>query len=338
MFGPKIKLIPDKSLQPRIIFFWLVGFFICLWPLNFFYFWHGSEILINQEDILAPLATATQPAILREPVRIIFLGDLMFDRQIRQVAQKNGPDFILAKVKDFLAVADCAVANLEGPITTQPSQSVNTLPGDPKNTIFTFDKSVAAVLANHNIKAVSLANNHIDDFGPAGEAETANFLTASGVDFFGTAEKNSLIKEIKGVKVGLIGYNQFNSLVGFEVALAAVKDLRPQVDLLVVLAHWGSEYRLTATDGTKNIGRALLNQGADLVVGTHPHVIQDKEISGDKTIYYSIGNFIFDQYFDKDVREGLALTLDFDLATGKKQITETRLFLEANGQTSILGL
>ena len=99
----------------------------------------------------------------------------MFDRQIRQVAQKNGPDFILAKVKDFLAVADCAVANLEGPITTQPSQSVNTLPGDPKNTIFTFDKSVAAVLANHNIKAVSLANNHIDDFGPAGEAETANF-------------------------------------------------------------------------------------------------------------------------------------------------------------------
>ena len=114
--------------------------------------------------------------------------------------------------------------------------------------------------------------------------------------------------------------------------------MRPQVDLLVVLAHWGSEYRLTATDGTKNIGRALLNQGADLVVGTHPHVIQDKEISGDKTIYYSIGNFIFDQYFDKDVREGLALTLDFDLATGKKQITETRLFLEANGQTSILGL
>ena len=273
---------------------------------------------------------------------LLFLGDLMFDRNIRQVALKNGNDFIFEPLKDWLAQSDLVVANLEGPITQNQSVSVNTLPGEQNNFIFTFDPSLARTLFNKNIKLVSLANNHILNFGEKGLLTTEKFLSESNVEYFGQpqSELAILIKEIGGLKIALVPYNQFigNSATESVKTLEEIKSLKEKVDLVFVYAHWGQEYLPVAEEKTKRLARQFVEAGADLVIGSHPHVIQDKEEYQGKMIYYSLGNFIFDQYFRPEVKRGLAVKIKINLAEKKMEFEEIHLCLQSNGQTVICGV
>jgi poly-gamma-glutamate synthesis protein (capsule biosynthesis protein) len=94
--------------------------------------------------------------------------------------------------------------------------------------------------------------------------------------------------------------------------LADIKIADQNSDQVIIFSHWGNEYEQKPTDQDISLAHSFIDHGADLVIGAHPHVIQSKEIYQGKYIYYSLGNFVFDQYFDDEVRCGLVLSFDLD--------------------------
>ena len=269
----------------------------------------------------------------KKEMSILFLGDLMFDRSIRQFAQKKGNDFIFEKVADLLKDNDLAVVNLEGPITDNQSKSVNTVPEQKEHFYFTFDKSLAETLAKNNIKLVNLGNNHTLNFGQEGLVQTENYLKENNVDYFGdpvNKEKNYIFKEINGMIIGFVSYNQFGGSA--EETINNINNIKNKVDTLIVYTHWGKEYEKIFSEKIKSLAHSFVDSGADLIIGSHPHVVQDIEEYKGKRIYYSLGNFIFDQYFSAETMSGLAVRVKVNPDDKSLEFQEIPLVMNKSGQ------
>lgn len=244
---------------------------------------------------------------------ILFVGDFMYDRSVRAYADEKGDDYIFSCMKEELVSYDMVVANLEGPITEGSSVSVGSVVGDSNNTRFTMPLRTAGILAENNIRAVSLANNHANDFGAEGIVATRAALTESGVQFAGDPRDSSTTAVRLGdlhSPVVLVTFNEFSPFgwrQSYEEILEAIR-AQSLKDTVIVFAHWGDEY-VPATDRQKEWAREFIDSGADMVIGAHPHVVQESEIYRGVSIYYSLGNFIFDQYWDDEVTEGLGLAV-----------------------------
>ncbi len=270
--------------------------------------------------------------------QILFVGDLMFDRYIRQAAEEKSNDFIFEKVSDFLKNFDLVVANLEGPITLNKSISVGTAPASADNYVFTFDPSLAKTLFEKNIRLVDLGNNHILNFGQKGLDSTQKYLSETNISYFGTPNgQESIVKEINGAKIAFVSYNQFadNPLENQKTALEEIRKDKQEANIIVLCAHWGIEYSNNPSQMIKDLAHQFIDAGADLIVGTHPHVIEPLEEYHGKRIYYSLGNFIFDQYFNASVRQGLGVIVKINLQTKELNFSEKKFSLELNGQTSL---
>ena len=265
---------------------------------------------------LSPPTLIPSPA--PKPIKIIFGGDLMFDRNIRLQAEKFGDyDFFFTNLAPLFQEADLVVANLEGPITSFASQSVGTLPGSPKNFVFTFPPETAETLERNNLRLLNLGNNHILNFGPEGLAQTKNYLKTAGLKFFGNTgdnEERYFIWQKDNLKIGFVNYNQFVPN-GFALARDDILKARSQADLVVLYAHWGEEYQERPGQTIEEQAHQLIEAGADLIIGSHPHVIQSTELYQGKKIYYSLGNFLFDQYFSPETQKGLLVVLTIDPKT-----------------------
>ncbi len=271
-------------------------------------------------------------------VRILFVGDLMFDRGIRYYAEKNGGnDFIFSEISPLLLGQSIVVANLEGPITDNKSISAGTKAGSKNNYFFTFDPSVAKTLFSKNIRIVDLGNNHILNFGQTGVNSTKKYLSESLVDYFGAPGGGKTTrKNINGLNVAFISYNEFlNSDVTSEqgTVIKKIEELKGGADVVVVFCHWGTEYKSAPTDDQNKLAHQFIDAGADLIIGTHPHVIEPMEEYKGKRIYYSLGNFIFDQYFNEDVRNGLGVEVEINKTTKEMTFKEHNFYLQNNGQT-----
>ncbi|MBU2037051.1 CapA family protein [Patescibacteria group bacterium] len=322
----------------------------------FLRFWQNEPVVITPSASLSPAPSASPV----EEIKLLFLGDLMFDRNIRQIAAKNGNNFIFAPAVEFLVGNDLVVANLEGPITDNKSVSLNTAPGSDNNFVFTFEASLASTLFDNNIRLVSLGNNHILNFGQIGLKATKQYLNGAGVSYFGApGGERGIIKEIKGVKIALVNYNQFIGSILVEpsfapppykttdghseatageqaAAIEEIKKVKMQADVVILYAHWGIEHENEANGVIKNLAHEFINAGADLIIGSHPHVIQSAEEYNGKMIYYSLGNFVFDQYFSEAVRQGLGVIVKINSETQQLKFEEKKLYLRSNGQTALL--
>ncbi|HPN96591.1 MAG TPA: CapA family protein [Candidatus Moranbacteria bacterium] len=272
----------------------------------------------------------------KEDIEIIFLGDLMFDRYIREVAAKKGDDYIFENLKNFLAGFDLAVANLEGPITENNSKSIYTKIGEKGHLVFTFPKNLAPTLASHNINLVNIGNNHILNFGSKGLEETKKYLGENKIFYFGDigGRNEYLIKNMENVKLAFINYNQFEKGSG-ERALESIRQAKTEADLIIIYTHWGTEYKPEPEESIKKLAREFVDAGGDLVIGTHPHVTQPWEDYMGKRIYYSLGNFIFDQYFSSESKKGLAIKVKINQENKKMEFEDIFLSLETSGQTKI---
>jgi len=284
-----------------------------------------SEIL--KSDIVIPD---------KKDIKILFLGDMMLDRYIREVAMKKENDFILEKAGSLLKDNDLVVGNLEGPITDKNSISIGTTVGEKDHFSFTFHSSWAKTLADNNIKLVNLGNNHILNFEEDGLNQTEKYLTESGVGYFGAPEKTNLrykIEELNGMKIGFVGYNQFES-GSVEKTLADIEAVKKHSDLVILYTHWGKEYETTILPSIRMLGQKFIDAGADLIIGSHPHVVEISEEYKGKKIYYSLGNFIFDQYFSPETTKGLAVQI---IVSPDKNFSfqEYDIALRNNGQTEI---
>lgn len=244
---------------------------------------------------------------------VLFVGDIMLDRSVARHAMAASTSALFAGVLDLFATADANVANLEGAITRNPSIA------QVDNTVlhFTFDPVLAeAALRPLNLAAASLANNHTYDFGVAGFDTTRGYLGAWGIQAFGHPYNVRTIStqlEVRGKAICLVGYHSLYDATTTEV-VAEMGNLKPGCYRVVVFAHWGEEYQAVAS--AEQVGQAheFIDAGADLVVGAHPHVVQNVEVYRGRAIFYSLGNFMFDQNFSWATTHGLAVKVTFDEA------------------------
>ncbi len=279
--------------------------------------------------------TYYRPTPTPQTIKLVFVGDIMLDRHIRLKAKSQGYDFILANLSSLLTSADLVIGNLEGPITNRPSVSINSLVGGPKNYTFTFEPRVVKFLNNYNIRLVNLGNNHILNFGLAGLKSTQNYLDQAGIDFFGyppAGEPSFLIKDIRGYKIAFVNYNQF-AKSGQEQTLADIEKAKIKADFIILYTHWGLEYQPVANQTITRLAHLFIDQGVDLIIGSHPHVIQNIEEYKGKKIYYSLGNFIFDQYFNSQVKKGLIVKVKINTTTTQANYENYYVKLKTNGQT-----
>lgn len=318
------KIIPLFVLLVSLV---LIGIFLV-----------GQEIASFEAERLAKesvQAAKDKSAALKKPVKILFVGDLMFDRYIRQISERKGSDFVFAGVKDLLAENDLAVGNLEGPITDKPSISAGSEIGAHDNYIFTFNAEVAKELWKNNLRLVSLGNNHILNFGADGLVQTKKNLQSSSVDFFGdsTGEKRLAVWEKNGAKIIFVSYNQFEKEAKSKTLADLEQAKKMKADFVLLYAHWGTEFAGKASDNIKKLAHDFIDSGADLIIGSHPHVVQNKEEYKGKLIYYSLGNFIFDQYFSPETQQGLAVQFEMNPQDKKIVAKEIPVSMKSNGQT-----
>ena len=244
----------------------------------------------SQEETTTPEPTAEPVSITVSMVGDCTLGtDVNFDQSTSFDAfyqMKNDPGYFFQKVKDIFTADDLTVANMEGTLTTSNDRQQKTF-------AFKGDPSYTEILTQGGVEATNLANNHSHDYGDQSYEDTIQYLEAAGITTFGY--DRTAVMDVKGIKVGLIGIYELKDGLGRQQqvidTIQEVKDQGAQV--IIVSFHWGTEKSNIPDDIQKTLAHLAIDQGADLVVGHHPHVLQGIEKYQGKNIVYSLGNFCF---------------------------------------------
>jgi len=253
---------------------------------------------------------------------IVFVGDVMLDRGVKNVINREGDArFPFLKTRDMLSGADLSFANLEGPISKRGKNSGSIYS-------FRFNPEIALpALQYAGLDVVSIANNHIFDYGAEALEDTEKNLSSVGIKSVGAGnnylEANSKVisRLDDGTKIAWLAYTNLypRSLMAGKdyqgVSDFDLENIKKQIaaargdeaDLVFVSYHWGEEYKTSANGNQKELAHAIIDAGANLVIGHHPHVVQEVENYKDGYIAYSLGNFVFDQVFSEGTRNSVAL-------------------------------
>lgn len=233
---------------------------------------------------------------------LLFTGDIMLGRFVETLAGRKGDNlYAFASTTDYLK-SHIAIANLEGPIPSVHE------PTPVNGFTFSFPSSTPSVLKRGGVTAVSLANNHMFDHGRIGYEETKVALDKGSVDHFGGYSPTT--DDYFETKLGtttVIVYGITMIATGWDEAQAVkvtekIRAQHPNAHLIAFL-HWGDEY-LTQNIYQQAFAHKLIDRGVDAIIGSHPHVVQGIEVYNGKPIFYSLGNFIFDQYWRDKVEDG----------------------------------
>ncbi len=237
---------------------------------------------------------------------LISTGDIMLGRSVMTKSLKdNDPNYPFLYVSDVLRNADIVFSNLENPI-------VDNCPYVNSGFKFCADPKMIEGLKYAGVDIVSLANNHILNYGKEGLSQTKKYLNLNGVKWVGGG--NLVVIENNNTKFGFLGFDFLDYKLQ-EKDLNLVRSSKTKVDILVVSVHWGEEYKSKANSNQKLIAGKLSEAGADYIVGHHPHWVQEIERMGNTEVYYSLGNFVFDQRWSEETKKGLSANLIFK---GKK--------------------
>ena len=240
---------------------------------------------------------------------LVFVGDVMLGRGVAQALDGDW-EAAFAEVRPWLAGADMAFANLESPLTTAPPPlSSPPLLGGTEGGRYDLrapPKAVAA-LRVAGFDAVSLANNHALDAGEAGMRETINTLSTAGITPLVDWETGKLGNWSPIYQS--LAFDDSTAPLDLEAASRAVSATAEQAAIVIVSIHWGGEYQAAPGPRQQAVARALSDAGAGIIVGHGPHVLQRIEWVGETLVAYSLGNFLFDQPYPADCRQGAILRL-----------------------------
>jgi hypothetical protein len=236
---------------------------------------------------------------------IVATGDVIPARYTDVTIRSLGNDFVypVAATKEITAPADLTVVNLEAPL-------IDGCPYHDSGLIFCGQTGFTAALVAAGVDVVTLENNHIGNYGPAGIAETQEALASAGIGF---ADRDTpTVRDVRGLKFGFLAFNGVEETLEREAMTAQIRALRPRVDVLAVAIHWGAEYVSlpqaapgVAEDDPVEIAHLAVDAGADLIIGNHPHWVQAVELYKGKFTAYAHGNFIFDQMWSYETRVGV---------------------------------
>ena len=209
-----------------------------------------------------------------------------YDTSLNAYYENYGADYFLQNVKDIFSADDLTIANFEGTLTDSDER-------EDKTFAFKAPASYASILTGGSVEAVNTANNHSHDYGDQSFDDTLAALDDAGIVHFGYDE--TAVMDVKGIKVGLVGiyelYDHLEREQQLKDNIAKVKADGAQ--LIVVIFHWGNETETVPGSNQTTLGRIAIDEGADLVCGHHPHVLQGIETYKDRNIVYSLGNFCF---------------------------------------------
>ncbi len=239
-------------------------------------------------------------------IELVAVGDVMLSGGVQKRIEEFGPDYPFEKVEGVVRRADLAFCNLECPISCSKVSII-------KPNVFVVKPQEAKGLSFAGFDIISLANNHALDMGRKGLLGTMKFLEEEEIQYVGAGEtyqeaKSPVILSVKGIRLAFLAYCLYplEGVVFKEeapgVALYnpvnvrhALEELRHEVDVIVVSVHWGTEYAKSPSAEQREKAHRLIDWGADLVLGHHPHVLQEIEEYNGGVIVYSLGNFVFDQ-------------------------------------------
>ena len=268
--------------------------------------WHFDDKDTYQPaDSVQVLASTVSPQNKETSITISAIGDVtlgqderfLYEGSFDHYYKLKGPNYFFSGVKKILSEDDLTIANLEGTLTDATEKPDKRHQG---NGAFFFrgNPHYTSILNDGSIEAVNLANNHSMDFLNKGLADTQSTLDHAGITHFG--DKKVAVYEKNGVKIGLIGVNSLGPLEeGVDISdlmselKADIQTLKERASLIIVSFHWGIENNYNPTQEQRQLGQFAVDQGADLVLGHHPHVLQTYETYQGKCIVYSLGNFVF---------------------------------------------
>lgn len=249
--------------------------------------------------------TAGTTAEPEPEVTFLIGGDMMFDRSVDAQFRGNKLQDVMADFGERVFWGtDLSLVNLEGPISSEP------IPVDTRsnNLIFNFPPQTPDILSYLHINAVSLANNHSGNAGASGLVATRKLLTAKNVAAIGAQTKidETSVARFKGSGMELSAIT-INTLETKTDITAQIKVEKARGNAVLVFPHWGNEYAPKHSAAQASLAHVWIEAGADIIIGSHPHVIQDAELYHSRPVIYSLGNLLFDQWFSKETQRGLLI-------------------------------
>lgn len=287
----------------------------------------------EEEERIAREKKAEEERIAREnaPVEIVlsFTGDCTLgtdeafdiDNSFNSYFEYYGKDYFFQNVRPLFEKDDITVVNMEGTLTDSPYR-------EEKEYAFKGRKEFVGVLTSGSVEAANLANNHSHDYGDQSYQDTVDTLEEAGIAAFGYDDVAIIeLKEKKGIKVGFLGiYELRDHLERKPQVKSNIEKLKAQgADLIVAVFHWSNELQKTPDEYQVELGHYAIDEGADLVIGHHPHVVQGVEEYKGKTIAYSLGNFCFGGNQNPTDKDALILQETFTMVKGELTDRKTTL-------------
>ncbi|MFH0829324.1 MAG: CapA family protein [Candidatus Kerfeldbacteria bacterium] len=282
-------------------------------------------------------------------VTMVAVGDVMLSRNVgTAMTKRNDYNYPFLKTRNLLKKGDIVFCNLETAI----------FPGRPIKTgemSFRSDVQVARAMKDAGFTVVSLANNHVPNFGAKGIADTLKYLDKAGIAHVGAgANVKQALKAatmtVNDVRFSILAYNDSDvvpasygatekragtALMDVTAMVNAVKAAKKTSDIVIVSMHSGTEYKATPNARQQRFARAAIDAGAVIVIGHHPHVVQSVEKYKGKWIIYSLGNFVFDQMWSVPTRQGVMASIIFT-KEGVSRIDYTPVQIENYAQPRVL--
>ena len=290
----------------------------------------AAAIQKAQEAAQAKKSEETAKAAQKDPVSLTIsvVGDCTlgtdetfdYDTSLNACYDNNGKDYFFKNVKSIFEADDLTIANFEGTLTDSDAR-------EDKTFAFKAPAEYAQILTSGSIEAVNTANNHSHDYGEQSYTDTLTALDNAGIIHFGYDD--TAVMDIKGVKVGLVGIYELKDHLGREQQLKdnIAKVKADGAELVIVIFHWGNESETVPDTNQMTLGRLAIDEGADLVCGHHPHVLQGIETYKGKNIVYSLGNFCFG---------GNSSPSDMDTMIFQQTFTITSDGVQADNVTNII--
>src|SRR3989304_1687623 len=268
-----------------------------------------------------------------QSITIISTGDIGLVRDINNEIQiRQDPNYPFLKIADFLKSADLTITNLEGPL-------IKNCPIVLTGFTFCGKYTNASGFTFAGIDAASLANNHATNFGFNSLTETTTVLKSNGIAPFGLADKIEYIN-IKNKKIALVSFVELgNNWAGLNNATSEnvsrlVSQAKQEADIVICAFHWGVEYTRLPSQNQVDLAHLAIDNGADIILGNHPHWIQLEEVYKGKFITYAQGNTIFDQDWSQETKEGVIYKFEYSGSEVEK-IDEKYTIIENNSQPRV---
>ncbi|MEA4845934.1 MAG: CapA family protein [Clostridiaceae bacterium] len=282
---------------------------------------YSFENIRKNETEKHGIISEQQPKQSEQNLRIAVGGDVLLDRSVGRLIDKHGNDSIWGDVKGILTSADISMVNLESPLSHRGCKEKD------KQFIFRGKPQYVKALESAGIDIVSLANNHILDYGEIALSDTMKHLDDTGILYAGAGQNDDAAYTPVYIDKGTVRLavlsashvipfahwraekNKPGIASAYDPArlLSEVKTASEKADIVLVYLHWGKEMKTQPEQYQKNIARSLIDAGADLVVGSHPHIIQGLEFYKGRLIAYSLGNLVF----TNSSRETMVLDVSF---------------------------